>query len=314
MNIVILDGHTLNPNDLSWDPFKSFGDVTVYDRTPVELLIERSKDAEVLLINKIKLGKTELEQLPKLKYIGLCATGTDNVDLIEARNKGIRVTNIPAYGTPSVAQHTFALLLELTNRVGLHNKSVQELEWVRSKDFSYFKKPLVELHGKTIGLIGYGGIGKEVAKISEAFGMNVIIYSRHAATVDHGSLVGLKELFQSADIVSIHTSLTEETRGLVNKTLLNEMKETAFLINTSRGAIINEADLADHLNSNKIAGAALDVLYVEPPTADNPMLTAKNCIITPHISWISKEARQRLIDIALNNLKGYLDNKLINRV
>lgn len=314
MNIVILDGHTLNPNDLSWDPFKTFGHVTVYDRTPKEKLIERSKDAEVLLINKIKLGKAELDQLPKLKYIGLCATGTDNVDLAEAKKRNIAVTNIPAYGTSSVVQHTFALLLELTNRVGIHNKSVQELEWVRSKDFSYFKKPLVELHEKTIGLIGYGAIGKQVAKIATAFGMNVIIFSRHAQRVEFGRLVGLNEVFEASDIVSIHTSLSEETRGLVNAVLLSRMKPTAFLINTSRGAIINEADLADCLNRDRIAGAALDVLSVEPPSADNPMLSAKNCIITPHISWISKEARQRLIDIAFNNLKGYLNQKPINKV
>ncbi|MTI39086.1 D-2-hydroxyacid dehydrogenase [Fulvivirga lutimaris] len=314
MNIVILDGHTLNPNDLSWEPFKTFGQVTVYDRTPTEKLIGRSKDAEVLLINKIKLGKTELDQLPKLKYIGLCATGTDNVDLLETNNRNIAVTNIPAYGTPSVAQHTFALLLELTNRVGIHNKSVQELEWVRSKDFSYFKKPLVELYDKTIGLIGYGAIGKEVAKIATAFGMNVLIYSRHADSVEHGKLVDLQELFETSDIVSLHTSLTEDTKGLINKALLRKMKNTAFLINTSRGAIINESDLADRLNNNKIAGAALDVLSTEPPSADNPMLTAKNCIITPHISWISKEARQRLIDIAYNNLKAYLNQNSVNRV
>ncbi|MEQ9119836.1 D-2-hydroxyacid dehydrogenase [Fulvivirga sp.] len=314
MNIVILDGHTLNPNDLSWEPFKTFGHVTIYDRTPTEELIERSKDAEVLLINKIKLGKAELDQLPNLKYIGLCATGTDNVDLAEAKKRNIAVTNIPAYGTPSVAQHTFALLLELTNRVGIHNKSVQELEWVRSKDFSYFKKPLVELHEKTIGLIGYGAIGKEVAKIAAAFGMNVLIHSRHASAVEYGSLVGLHQLFETSDIVSIHTSLTTDTKGLVNKELLDKMKRSAFLINTSRGAIINEADLADCLNNNKIAGAALDVLSVEPPLADNPMLSAKNCIITPHISWISKEARQRLIDIAYNNLKGYLNQEAINQV
>lgn len=314
MNIVILDGHTLNPNDLSWEPFKTFGHVTVYDRTPTEELIERSKDAEVLLINKIKLGKAELDQLPNLKYIGLCATGTDNVDLAEAKKRNIVVTNIPAYGTPSVAQHTFALLLELTNRVGIHNKSVQELEWVRSKDFSYFKRPLVELHEKTIGLIGHGAIGKEVAKIAAAFGMNVLIYSRHASAVEYGKLVSLLELFENSDIVSIHTSLTTDTKGLVNKELLDKMKRSAFLINTSRGAIINEADLADCLNNDNITGAALDVLSVEPPMADNPMLSAKNCIITPHVSWISKEARQRLIDIAYNNLKGYLNQEAINQV
>ncbi len=314
MNIVILDGHTLNPNDLSWKPFESFGTVTIYDRTPVEQLIERSKDAEVLLINKIKLGKTELEQLPKLKYIGLCATGTDNVDLNEAKSRNITVTNIPAYGTPSVAQHTFALLLELTNRVGIHNKSVQELEWVRSEDFSYFKKPLIELHGKTMGLIGYGGIGKEVAKIATAFGMNVLIHSRHAKSVSQGELCELEILFEKSDFISVHTSLTKETKGLVNNELLSKMKRTAFLINTSRGAIINENDFAAHLNNDKIAGAALDVLSVEPPSADNPMLTAKNCIITPHISWISKEARQRLINIAYDNLKGYLDQRPINQV
>ena len=306
MKIVILDGHTVNPDDLSWEPFEAMGNVEVYARTPMGQVAERAKDAQAVLINKIKLGREEMDQLPNLKYIGLCATGFDNVDLQAAHEKGIVVTNIPSYGTPSVAQHAIALLLELSNRVGLHNKSVHESEWVRSADFSYFKAPIIELQDKKIGVLGYGAIGKQVAKIAGALGMQVLVHSAYASHMENGRLVTLEELFRQSDFLSIHAALNERTLGLVNHTMLSLMKPTAFVINTSRGAIINEQDLADHLNTSKIAGAALDVLSKEPPTADNPLLSAKNCIITPHCAWISHEARQRLLDIAVDNLKGFL--------
>ncbi len=314
MKIVVLDGHTLNPDDLSWQGFEALGDVEVYARTSSDQLIERSKDAEVLLINKIKLFQPEIEQLPKLKYIGLCATGYDNVDREFARRRGITVTNIPAYGTASVAQHAFALLLELTNRVGIHNKSVHELEWVRSEDFSYFKAPLIELQHKVMGIIGYGAIGREVAKIATAFGMPVIIHSQHAQVAEFGELVDLEELLSRSDILSIHASLNDRTRGLIDKTAISKMKSSALIINTSRGAIINDYDLAEALNNGKIAGAGLDVLAKEPPTADNPLLSAKNCIITPHISWVSRESRQRLMNIAVENLKAFLKGEERNMV
>lgn len=306
MNIVVLDGHTLNPDDLSWAGFEEIGKVSVYPRTAPELVIERSKDAEVLLVNKIKLFQPELDLLPKLKYIGLCATGFDNIDVNYAKEKGITVTNIPAYSTPSVAQHTFALLLELTNRVGLHNKSVAELEWVRSKDFSYFKAPLIELKDKVIGIIGYGAIGKNVAKIAEAFGMKVMIVSNHAESVELGELVSMDKLLAQADILSLHTALNEHTKEMIDKKVLEQMKPSAMLINTSRGGLINEQDLAEALNNGIISAAALDVLSKEPPLADNPMLKAKNCVITPHVSWISKESRLRLMDTAVENLNAFL--------
>ena len=314
MKIVVLDGHTLNPDDLSWQGFEELGEVEVYPRTSVDQLIERSEDAEVLLINKIKLFQPEIEQLPKLKYIGLCATGYDNVDREFARKKGIPVTNIPAYGTASVAQHAFALLLELTNRVGIHNKSVHELEWVRSEDFSYFKAPLIELQNKVMGILGYGAIGKEVAKIAEAFGMEALVHSQHAKTIGHGRLVALDELMEKTDVLSIHASLNERTNSLIDKGALSKMKSSALIINTSRGAIINDYDLAEALNNGRIAGAGLDVLSKEPPSADNPLLTAKNCIITPHISWVSSESRQRLMDIAVENLKAFLQGEQKNVV
>lgn len=306
MKIVVLDGHTLNPDDLNWKGFEEQGEVTVYPRTPEDQVIERSKDSEVVLVNKVKLLRSEIENLPKLKYVGLCATGYDNVDLQFARERGITVTNIPAYGTASVAQHTFALLLELTNRVGIHNKSVRELEWVRSEDFSYFKAPLIELQDKVMGILGYGAIGKEVAKIASAFGMRVIVHSHHAKNCEPGELVSLDELLTECDVLSIHGALNERTKGMINQSAITKMKASALIINTSRGAIINDHDLAEALNTGRIAGVGLDVLSKEPPPADNPLLTAKNCVITPHISWVSKESRQRLMDIAVENLRSFL--------
>lgn len=312
MKIVILDGHTLNPDDLSWQGFEALGEVEVFPRTPAGVLIERSKDADVLLINKIKFFAPDLDQLPKLKYIGLCATGYDNVDLAYARKQNITVTNVPSYGTASVAQHTFALLLELTNRVGIHNKSVHELEWVRSEDFSYFKAPLIELQGKVMGILGYGAIGKEVEKIASAFGMRVIIHSEHANEALFGQLVSLDELLQTADVVSVHASLNDRTEGLLNEHTISKMKPSVLIVNTSRGAIINDQDLAVALNQGRVAGAALDVLSKEPPDEDNPLLTARNCVITPHISWVSRESRQRLMDIAVDNLMAFLDGEKRN--
>lgn len=314
MKIVVLDGHTVNPNDLSWEGFEEIGNLTVYPRTAPELVIERAKNVEYILTNKVRLFQPQLDQLPKLKYIGLCATGYDNIDVDYARQKGITVTNIPSYSTPSVAQHTFSLLLELTNRVGLHNRSVHELEWVRSKDFSYFKAPIIELKDKVFGIIGYGAIGKEVAKIAMAFGMQVKIVSNHASSVEIGELVSMEDLLPQVDVLSIHTALNERTKEMINAELLSKMKSTAMVINTSRGAIIDEKALADALNEGRIASAGIDVLSKEPPTADNPLLSAKNCVVTPHVSWVSKESRLRLMATAVGNFKAFLAGEKLNVV
>ncbi len=303
--IVVLDGHTLNPDDLSWSPLQELGDVTIYPRTNPEDVISRSKDADALIINKIKMTREVIGQLPKLSYIGLMATGFDNVDIDAAREAGICVTNVPGYSTPSVAQHTFALILQLSNRVALHNQSVHEMEWVRSADFSYYKHPIPEMYGKTIGLVGYGAISSSVEKIAHAFGMNILIASEHADKAEFGRIVGLEELFEKSDIISLHTALTEKSAGMVNAKLISLMKPTAWIINTARGGLINEKDLSDALHDGRIAAAAVDVLSKEPPPADNPLLTAPRCIITPHISWASVESRQRLMQALVENLLAY---------
>ncbi len=303
--IVVLDGHTLNPDDLSWSPLQELGDVTIYPRTNPEDVISRSKDADALIINKIKMTREVIGQLPKLSYIGLMATGFDNVDIDAAREAGICVTNVPGYSTPSVAQHTFALILQLSNRVALHNQSVHEMEWVRSADFSYYKHPIPEMYGKTIGLVGYGAISSSVEKIAHAFGMNILIASEHADKAEFGQIVGLEELFENSDIISLHTALTEKSAGMVNAKLISLMKPTAWIINTARGGLINEKDLSDALHDGRIAAAAVDVLSKEPPPADNPLLTAPRCIITPHISWASVESRQRLMQALVENLLAY---------
>jgi glycerate dehydrogenase len=312
--IVILDGHTSNPDDFSWEPLNEFGRVEVYPRTPDDEVLARANGADILILNKIRMTREKIESLPDLKYIGLLATGFDNVDLKAACDHGVTVTNMPSYSTPSVAQHAFALLLQHTNRVALHDRSVHEDEWVRSKDFSYFKEPLSELAGKYFGIMGYGQIGQYTAKIARAFGMKLLVHSGHAASLEEGELVSLEELFRRSDVVSLHAALTPENTGIVNKELLNLMKPGALLINTSRGGLINEQDLADALNEGRIRGASLDVLSKEPPSPDNPLLSARNCIITPHISWVTVEARKRLMNTVVNNVKAYLQERPINVV
>lgn len=313
-SIVILDGHTSNPDDFSWGPLEESGSFVVYPRTPDDLVVERSKEAHIIILNKIKMDRSKMEALPNLKYIGLLATGYDNVDVAAARELGIMVTNIPSYSTPSVAQHTFALLLQHTNRVAVHDRSVHSEEWVRSKDFSYFKEPLSELWGKNFGILGYGQIGSQAADIARAFGMKVLVHSKHTKSLEFGELVTLEDLFKRSDVVSIHAALTREKVGMVNKQLLGLMKKEALLINTSRGGLINEQDLADALNAETIKGAALDVLSTEPPSPDNPLLKAKNCIITPHISWVTLEARKRLMDTVIQNVKSFLKGEPQNVV
>ncbi len=317
MKIVFLDAYTTNPGDLSWDDFKNFGEVTIYDYTPAELVIERCADADIIFNNKVILGADILSQLPKLKYIGLLSTGFNVVDIEYAKKAGITVTNVPTYSTAAVAQMTFALILEIYNQVGIHSKAVHDGEWTACRDFCFWKKPLLELNGKTIGLIGYGKIGSEVAKIADAFSMNILCYVPSVKPQpDFRSFrfVSLDELAGQSDIVSLHCPLTPETQGIINEDFLSKMKPGAIVINTSRGPSVDEKALADALNSGRIAGAGVDVLSTEPPKADNPLLTCKNCFITPHIAWAGLETRQRLIGVVYDNLKAFLSGNPQNVV
>ena len=317
MKIVILDGYTLNPGDLSWDEMKKFGEIEIYDRTTPDKIVERAQGAEFIFTNKTPLDEEVLKQLDSLKFIGVLATGYNVVNTKFAKEKGIVVTNVPGYGTTSVVQMTFALLLELCQHVQRHSDSVIEGKWARSSDFCYWDYPLVELSGKTMGVIGFGNIGQQVANVATAFGMKII--ASEINKTDQSRRLNFKwaevsELIEQSDVVSIHCPLFPETKGLINKHSLSQMKSSAFLINTSRGPIIEDADLAYALNNDIIAGAGIDVLSIEPPHKDNPLLTAKNCLITPHIAWATKEARERLLNIAVQNLAAFLDGKPINIV
>lgn len=317
MKIVVLDGYALNPGDLSWQGFRETGDLVVYDRTPAELVYERSSGAGIILTNKTILTGEMLRKLPDLKYVGVLATGYNVIDTAEAGRLGITVTNIPAYSTDSVAQLVFAFILELCFYVQRHSDSVHSGEWQRSADFTYRHFPLTELASKTLGIIGFGSIGNKVSDIATAFGMNVVAYSRSHTDQSHRSnfrWVELPELFSVSDIVTVHCPLTPETKGLINAGRLAMMKKSSFLINTSRGPVVSEKDLAEALNTGVIAGAGLDVLSTEPPAEDNPLLTAKNCIITPHIAWATLEARTRLMEMAVANVKAFLSGKPVNVV
>lgn len=314
MKIVVTDGFTLNPGDLSWNRISTLGEVQVFDRTASNEIVERCKDANVVVTNKTSLDKETIGQLKNLKLISVTATGYNIIDVAAAKEKGIIVANVPAYGTASVAQHVFALLLELTNRVGVHAQSVAAGEWVSSIDWSYTKTPIMELSGKTMGLVGLGNIGTQTAVIAKAFGMNVLYYTPRGKPSDVGQAVDLGTLFSKSDVVSLHCPLTGENKEFVNKKLLSQMKRSAFFINTARGLLVNEPDLADALNENKLTGAGLDVLSTEPPQANNPLLSAKNCIITPHNAWISKEARERIMDVTFKNVAAFFDGEPINVV
>ena len=307
MKIVVLDGFTLNPGDLSWDELKSLGDCDIYDRTPPEEVVKRAADAEIVLTNKAPVTRESILALPRLKYIGVLATGYNIVNTAAARERDILVTNVPTYGTRSVAQHTFALLLELTQHAGHHAQTVRDGRWTKSSDFCYWDFPLVELDGLTMGIVGYGRIGKAVAELAAAFGMKVLATSatpKHAPT--NIQFTDLATLFRQSDVISLHCPLTPQTKNLLNKERLGLMKPTAFLLNTSRGALIDEQALADALNSGRIAGAAVDVLSVEPPPAENPLLRAKNCLVTPHIAWATRAARARLMQIAIANVRAFI--------
>ncbi|HEY1062695.1 MAG TPA: D-2-hydroxyacid dehydrogenase [Daejeonella sp.] len=317
MKLVVLDGYTLNPGDLNWEGIKKFGDLEVHDRTPENQIVERCQGAEIIFTNKTPLREPILSQLPDLKYIGVLATGYNVVDVDYAKSRGIAVANVPGYGTASVVQMTFALLLELCQHVQSHSDSVRQGDWAASPDFCYWNYPLIELEGKTIGIIGFGSIGQKVADIATAFGMNIIGFSRTRSDQSHRKnfkWAELNELLKESDVVSVHCPLFPETQGIINKDSLRLMKRTAFFLNTSRGPLMVDQDLADALNEGIIAGAGIDVLSVEPPSADNPLFKAKNCLITPHIAWATKEARSRLMGIAENNLSSFLNQKPINIV
>lgn len=313
MILKILDGHADNPGDLSWDSFNQFADVTVYDRTTLENIVARSIDADAIFINKVSVTEQVLEQLPKLRYIGVCATGYNVVDITACKKRGIIVTNIPSYSTDSVAQHVFALITYFTNHVALHNQSVQNGDWITAKDFVYWKEPLTELAGKTMGIFGYGNIGSKVAQIAKAFGMNVICNSR-TKKPDMPEFVSFEELLSRSDFLSLHAPLTEQTQNIINKKTLSLMKKSAILINTARGGFVVEKDMAEALNNKMIAGFAADVVAHEPMNKDCPLLGCPNCVLTPHIAWAPKETRARLIDIAFENFKAWLEGKPINVV
>lgn len=321
MNIVILDGHALNPGDLSYDVFKEFGSLAYYDRTPPELVVDRIKDAEIVFLNKVAITKEILSQCPKLKYIGVFATGYNVIDTAAAREAGVTVTNIPAYSTMAVAQATFALLLELTNGVHEHNQSVQSGGWIKSPDFCYWTHPLTELLDKTFGIIGFGSIGQAVAKIANALEMKVIAYSRTAKKIEDFSKenftvesVSLEELLKKSDVVSLHCPLTNDNKGMINQEALAKMKDGAILLNTARGPLIDEAAVRVALESKKLFGFGADVLSQEPMSADCPLLGAPNCVITPHVAWAAKETRERLLGIAVDNLRKFLAGTPVNVV
>lgn len=314
MKVVVTDGFTLNSGDLSWDDLKQFADIEIYDRTAPGDVIARCADAKIILTNKIAFTKDVLGQLPKLKLINVLATGYNTIDIEAARAKGIVVCNVPGYSTNSVAQHTFALILELVNQVGLHSSSVARGDWQRSQDFAYTLTPLVELSGKTMGLVGFGNIGQQTARIANAFGLKVIYHTPSEKETELARYSDLSSLFRESDIISLHLPLKSDNQEFVDKELIRTMKSTAYLINTSRGQLINEQDLAAALNEGVIAGAAIDVLTEEPPRRENPLLTAKNCIITPHNAWMSREARQRILEITYQNLKAFTDGKPVNVV
>jgi glycerate dehydrogenase len=316
MNIVVLDGFTLNPGDLSWEGIQQLGNLRVYDRTSPEEIIARAGEADAVFTNKVVFNAELINKLPKLCFIGILATGYNVVDLAAAREKGIVVTNIPAYSTASVAQLVFAHILNFTHRLELHASEVRNGKWTESRDFCYTSTPQMELAGKTLGIIGFGRIGQAVAQIGHAFGMEVIFQNRSEkkGIPEWCRQTDMETVFRKSDFVSINCQLSAENQGFVNAALFAVMKSSAVLINAGRGALINEKDLADALNRGIIAGAGLDVLSAEPPESDNPLLAARNCFITPHIAWATFEARKRLMKIATDNLQAFLAGKPVNRV
>ena len=313
MKIVITDGYTLNPGDLNWKGFDQLGEVVYFDRTSPHETVGRCRESSVIITNKTPITEETITSATQLKIIAVTATGYNVVDIAAAKKKNVLVCNVPVYGTDSVAQHTFALLLELTNQVGRHVESVRAGDWARSPDWCYSKTPLLELRDKTIGIIGFGRIGRQVANLARAFGMKVIFYDKNESP-DADQVVSLEELFGQSDFISIHCPLTKENHGFIDKRLLSTAKPGAFLINTSRGQLVNETDLANALRVGVLGGAALDVLSIEPPPADHPLSGFSNCIITPHMAWLSKEARNRIMETTLENVRLALSGKPRNVV
>lgn len=313
---VILDGYTENPGDLSWESIENLVDLTVYPRTEKDLVIERAKDADILIVNKVALTEEIIDELPKLKFVSTLATGFNQIDGKALRKRGIPLSNIPAYSTNAVAQMVFAFILELTNQTAKYTEDVKSGTWSKCHDFCYWNTPLYELDGKTLGIVGFGKIGSRVSEIAKAFGMKVIAYtpSGKKEGFDDITFTSLDEVIRTADYISVHCPLTEETNGLINKSFIEKMKKNAYIINTSRGPVANEKDVADALNSGLLAGYGTDVLSTEPPKEDNPLLNAKNCLITPHIAWAAYETRLRLMGILEENIKGFLTNQLVNVV
>ncbi|MEE0978868.1 MAG: D-2-hydroxyacid dehydrogenase [Muribaculaceae bacterium] len=316
MKIVVLDGYSVNPGDMSWDGLKALGDVAVYDRTAPEEVIDRVGDAEVVITNKVALNGATLRALPSLKYVGVLATGYNIIDIATARELGVVVTNIPAYSTESVAQMVFAHLFNIVQRIDVYTAGIKDGEWCRCADFCYMKFPHMELAGKTIGVVGYGNIGSAVGRIAHAMGMDVVTSSSKSADElpDYVRKVGMDELFRCSDVVSLHCPLTPDTRNMVDAARLSMMKPTAIIINTGRGPLIDADALAHALDSGQIYAAGLDVMTTEPPRPDNPLLKARNCFMTPHIAWATIEARRRLMAIAFDNLKGFIEGKVVNNV
>jgi glycerate dehydrogenase len=312
MKIVILDGYCLNPGDLSWGALRAIAPLEVYERTPEVQVVARSAGADIVLTNKAPFSAATLQQLPELKFIGVLATGYNIVDVAAARARGVVVSNIPTYGTASVAQFAIALLLELCHHVGAHGDAVRQGEWSRNPDWSFWKSPLIELAGKTMGIVGYGRIGRQTAAVAQALGMRIVAHDVAADSVP--DWLPIDRLLAESDVVSLHCPLTAENKGMIDRQRLATMKASAFLINTSRGPLIVDQDLADALNNGVIAGAGLDVLSVEPPPQSNPLLQARNCIVTPHIAWATREARERLMAIAVENVRAFVSGKPQNVV
>lgn len=313
MKLTVLDGYAMNPGDLSWDSFSKYADITVFERTPQELAVEHIGNSDAILLNKVKITSEILSKCPNLKYIGVLATGYNTLDVDAVKNAGICATYIPDYSTNAVAQHVFALITYFTNHVAVHNESVINGDWTKNPDFCYWKKPLIELCGKTLGILGYGKIGRQTAKIAEAFRMNVIVCP-HKITPEIENFVNFDSLLKKSNFISLHVPLTEETEEIIDSSAISKMKDGAYIINTARGGLINENDMRAALDSGKIGGYAADVLLHEPMNSDCPLLNAPNCVLTPHIAWAPPETRARLLKIALENFANYLEGNVQNSI
>ena len=317
MKIVVLDGYTENPGDLSWGGFEALGEFTCYDRTPADQILSRIGDAEIIITNKTPITRATLEACPNMKYVGVLATGYNVVDVAAAKEHGVAVTNIPTYGTDSVAQFAFAMLLEICHHVQHHSDAVHEGRWEHNQDWCFWDYPLIELAGKTMGIIGYGRIGQSTGRLAQAFGMKVLAndtFQNPALENENCRYVERDELFRESDVIALHCPLFPDTEGIINRDTIAKMKDGVIILNNSRGPLIVEQDLADALNSGKVAAAAVDVVSTEPIRGSNPLLSAKNCLITPHISWAPKESRERLMNIAVDNLRAFLEGNPVNVV